>query len=276
MYPQYNLLFKGCYSNSIIEDTSQFNFTKKCVPMNKCFGRKWFWNVDTAFGNHSVYTSGSNIFPVRIIENPRFMPIWEELFEGIESNVTFWNIRKMFIHLFLNPSPDLRQKWLIEEKSLLRYNHTIGLQLRMGGKVSDSPELDYWGVPFSRLDDVIKQVLEVIESHHWKNDVQLYIASDSTKAVRYIQERVNGVFPVVESTLFRRGHTRRRSSRKNYLSIMGQVLSDFYYISKSDHVIVSWQSTLGRMMCYAKNEDQCEKVLHWNSANKKVRIPEKV
>ena len=81
--------------------------------------------------------------------------------------------------MFLNPSENLYNQLDNERKSLIKYDHMIGLQLRMGGKLADHPE-HYIGIPFSRIDDVISQVKSYIAMNHLENNVQLYIASDSS------------------------------------------------------------------------------------------------
>ena len=70
------------------------------------------------------------------------------------------------LRMILNPEPKLQKRLLMEKKQLLKYPYTIGLQLRMGGSIADSPE-KYVGIPFNRIEDVINQVREVIKKKKW-------------------------------------------------------------------------------------------------------------
>ena len=53
---------------------------------------------------------------------------------------------------------------------------------------------------------------------------------------------------------------------------MRKVISDMYYMSISDYIVVSWQSSLGRMMCYLAEEGRCDTVLNWRIENKKIEM----
>ena len=175
------------------------------------------------------------------------------------------------LRMILNPEPKLQKRLLMERKQLLKYPHTIGLQLRMGGAIADSPE-EYVGIPFSRIEDVINQVREVIKEKKWGKKVQVYISSDSSKTIQYIRNKTTNEFPVVESLLFEHGHSSSHLVKNKYTNVMRKVISDMYYMSVCDYLLVSWQSSLGRMMCYLVDEDRCGAVLNWRVENKKVEM----
>ena len=272
IYPQYSSLFDGCFSDRIIPDMSAFRYHKLCLPLNNCFN--WgLWRIGDNIKNKSIYTYGHDMSPDKIIQNSEYFGVWEELFKGTGVEVNSWNIRKELIRLFLNPQEDLVQELEEERERIIKYKHTIGVQLRMGGTVADVKEYHYWGLPLSRLDDVIIQIKEEISKHQWEHDVQVYISSDSSMAIEYVRNHTKGDFPVVESTLYKRGHSRGVSSEGKYVSVVKKILSDFYFMSKCDKVLVSWQSLLGRMMCYMMEEYQCDQVLHWKKASKYKPIP---
>lgn len=251
---------------------SLFRYNKLCLPLNKCFQERP-WRIDNNLKWQNIYSNGHDLFPEEILSNKEYFNIWKELLNGIETTINIWNIRKNLIRLFLNPSKELVQQLLIEKKHLIKYDHTIGIQLRMGGNMSDTPELNYWGIPVSRLDDVVKQLREEIQKNKWTNNVQIYISSDSTKAIEYIRKATYNEFPVVESTLYKRGHTRGVSSIGNYTTVMKKLISDLFYMANCEKVLVSWQSLLGRMICYMMEKNQCDKVLHWGHKLKNVQIP---
>lgn len=250
-----------------------FRYNKLCLPLNKCFrGRPWV--IDESIRNKNVYTYGHDLYPDDILSNRDYYYVWKELLKDIEPKINLWNIRKNLIRLFLNPKQELSLLLSKEKQRILKNKYTIGLQLRMGGNMSDTPELNYWGIPVSRLDDVISQLREEIHKQNWTNNVQIYISSDSTKAIEYIRKKTRNDFPVIESLLYKRGHSSGVSSIGNYSTVMKKVISDFYYMSYCNKVIVSWQSLLGRMMCYMMEESQCDQVLHWKNSYKGKRIPE--
>ena len=210
--------------------------------------------------------------PNKIIMNPMYNNTWAKLFDGIESKVNPWNVRKMLLRLLVNPSKELRKAFINERKKIIRLPHTIGLQLRIGGELADSPE-EYTGVPISRLDEVLDQIRAIIRKRKWEGKVQIYISSDSSKVIRMIQNKTQNEFPVVESTLFKHGHT--NLNRDEYLDVTSKVLSDFYYMTTCDRVVITWPSSLGRLMYFMMDENKCDAVLNWWSPSKKIPFPTK-
>lgn len=208
--------------------------------------------------------------PDKVISNPLYKDIWKKLFDGIEPKVNDQIVKRMLLRLLLNPSEKLRDLLLKEKERLLVLPHTIGLQLRMGGRYADSPER-YSGVPISRIGEVINQVRTIIKKNKWKGNVQVYISSDSSYTVDLIRNMTRKEFPVVVANLFVRGHTRKGNLDRN--AVLSQVMTDMYFMAISDKVVVTWPSSLGRYMCFISNDDKCSAVLNWWVPHKGRRFP---
>lgn len=195
-----------------------------------------------------------------------YSTIWETIFNDTKGGPGLWNVRRTLLRMVLNPQPSLRAKFFKERSQLLKLNHTIGLQLRMGGQLANKKE-KYEGVPLDRIDQVIDQVSQVIQAKNWTGQAQLFISSDSSSVIEIIKNKTHNLFPVVSSQLFMKGHTAMTRS----INIKQSVLIDMYYMSMADHVIVTWPSSLGRLMCYM-NDHPCDAVLNWWSFDKNKQI----
>ena len=246
---------------------------KDCSSYWNCFSTRFsVWDLDEGFGTGNVLVGGSLMDPLRVFNNQNYSKYWDSLYYGLGTNVTFWNVRRDILKLILNPEESLRKRLLFERRRLLQRPYTFGIQLRMGGNVSDTPE-SYVGVPFSRLRDVVKQVDEVVLSRGWNPlDVQIYISSDSSLAISEVARLTKGIYKVIESKLYKHGHSGSHF-HNNYEQVMKKVTSDFYYMSLCDYMIVTWPSSMGRMMCALVDEENCDAVLHWKITNKNIPIP---
>ena len=270
-YAGYKTLLDGCYTDYYLSDIKSLQYEMKCEPYTKCFnGSQRYWNVDKILDKKNTKVNGYLMEPMKIINNPEYTSTWNELFKGIDDNPTSETVRKWLLRLIINPNNKLRQLLRNEQKQILVYPHTIGLQLRMGGNYADTPE-SYQGVPFHRLPEVIKQIQQVIHNNNWEGKVQVYISSDSSMVVNYLRNYTRDDFPVVESTLFKRGHS--NIDIDDLQSVSSGVLSDFYYLSISDHVFVTWPSSLGRLMCFI-SDGKCDAVLNWKREDKVVPFPQ--
>ena len=269
-YPEYSTLFNGCFNRRELSSYSQIDIQNYCIPYFRCFHlQNKTCDISSAITYNNTIISGNFIDKDILLNNDEYMGIAKRLFYYGTENITHWNIRRDILRLFLNPSEYLQNQLENERKSLIKYEHTIGLQLRMGGKLSDYRE-NYTGIPFSRIDDVISQVKSYIAMNHWENNVQLYIASDSSFVINHIRNKTKYYFPVIESLLYKHGHSR---GHKDYILVMNKVISDFYYMSLCDYIFVTWPSSMGRMMCYFTDEEKCGKVLNWTSKDKRKNIP---
>ena len=268
-YPEYSTLFNGCFNSRALSSYSHIDIQNHCLPFFRCFPKGNEWNIRKVLSYNNTIISGYFISKDMLLDNDDNMEIMKSFFQYGNEKVTHWTIRRDILRLFLNPSENLYNQLDNERKSLIQYDHMIGLQLRMGGKLADSPE-HYIGIPFSRIDDVISQVKSYIAMKHWENNVQLYISSDSSFIINHIRNKTKDYLPVIESLLYKHGHS---LASKNYISVMNKVISDFYYMSLCDYVFVTWPSSMGRMMCYFTDEDKCGQVLNWTSLDKRKKIP---
>lgn len=266
------MVFNGCFSDSIIKNENEFSYQRICKPWHSCFPSKnKTWDIDQVLHSNNSLLDGIFMHSEPILNNPKYYKTWLQLLNGIEEYPSMWNMRKMLLRLLLNPEPTLLNSLLSEKTKILKYRYTIGLQLRMGGNISDTPE-QYVGIPFDRINEVIDQVREVITIKNWTNSVQVYISSDSSKTIQYVRNITRNEFPVVESLLFEHGHSKMYLAKNKYVNIMKKVLADMYYMSVSDYLLVSWQSSLGRMMCYLSEEEKCDYVLKWRIEDKAIKI----
>ena len=190
----------------------------------------------------------------------------KSIFKKVWGGPKLWNVRRTLLRLAMNPEQRLRALYLRERPNLIKLRYTIGLQLRMGGDLANTKET-YSGVPIDRIDEVIDQVREKIKERHWWGKVQLYISSDSSYIIELIRNKTRQEFPVVTSQLFTKGHTEFVMKK----DITRSVLVDIYYMSMADHVIVTWPSSLGRIMCFM-NSYKCGAVLNWWEKEKKKNI----
>lgn len=247
--------------------------TTRCNPYTHCFSNKdKVWTAKPVM-NASVVFGASLMDPSKFLVGTENQLKFAALFKDIIPDYSPWNVRRDVMRLWLNPCDSLREEIQNEKKVLINRTHLIGLNLRMGGRVADFVE-EYIGIPFSRLYDVAKQIHRYIESHNYNaSDVTVYIASDSTKAIRRMSELLNKDLIVVESQLYSHGHTRRSRSPDDYVRKMKKVVADMYYMALSEHKFVSWQSSFGRIICFLSDENTCDAVLDWKNTNKKVRIP---
>lgn len=262
-------VFDGCYS--VLQKRGIIPVSRTCKHHKYCFPTKaGYLNIRRIIGNQSISVKGSLMEPTKIINNPMYRAIWKDLFDGIEPEVNNHVVRRMLLRLLLNPSEDLRLLLLKEKKRLLVLRHTIGLQLRMGGKYADTPER-YSGVPISRIGEVVDQLRSIIRQNKWEGNVQVYISSDSSYTVNLIRNMTSNEFPVVVANLFKRGHTRESAPDKK--AILSQVMTDMYFMAISDKVVVTWPSSLGRYMCFISNDDKCTAVLNWRVPHKQKPFP---
>lgn len=272
-YPDYSTLFNGCFNRRELSTINHLNITVNCDPFNKCFNEKnKSVSIEKAIPYANTIIGGFSISPALIFSNEKYKKKLYSYFSRYQDYTSVWTIRRDILRLFINPSEYLYHQLLKERKVLLKYNHTIGVQLRMGGNYSDHPE-PYVGVPFSRIDDVINQIKQVISDYHWQNNVQVYISSDSSYTINYIRNKTRKMFPVIESLIYKHGHS---VVFKSYVPVMNKVISDFYYMSISDYLLVTWPSSMGKMMCYISDEEKCHQVLNWKVVNKRDKIPERV
>ena len=205
----------------------------------------------------------------RVFDHNEYKKELNAIFGNTTCGPRLWDVRRTLLRMVMNPEPRLRAMYMKERSQLIRKKYTIGLQLRMGGDLANTYE-DYRGVPLKRIDEVINQVRNVTITKKWNGKVQLFISSDSSYVIELIRNKTRNEFPVVSSQLFVKGHTEFIMSK----DITRSVLVDMYYMSMADHVIVTWPSSLGRLMCFM-NRHKCDAVLNWWNKDKKGNFKKK-
>ena len=245
-----------------------------CIDHKKCFSPSAYsWNLKRTIRDRPVILGRSLMNYKKILGDKRYHKDWNILYQGIESEVKSSTILSDILHLLLNPEKELRKLLLSEKQRLYHRPIHVGLQLRMGGNIADSQE-QYHGIPPTRLPQVIKQVDDLCTSKGWNySDVSIYVSSDSTAAISMVSSLAQNRYEVVSSTLFSRGHSGRSLDKSTYVQFMKTVIFDIYFLTDCDYFFVSWQSSLGRMICDLVGHRNCDAVLKYYSTNKFVPFP---
>lgn len=180
-----------------------------------------------------------------------------------------WDITQKILQLFLNPRKEIRDIIRLSEKILFHRTHRIGIQLRLGGQHAATQE-NFVGIPFDRLPEVADQISEKIYSLHFPlNDTVIYVSSDSIDSVIELRRLLDKSLLVVDFPLFAYGHSDVNVNKEqSHIEVVNRILADFYFLTKSDFIFVTWQSSLGRLMCNMKNKKDCGKVLNLNKVSK--------
>ena len=148
------------------------------------------------------------------------------------------------------------------------------MQLRFGGKVAVTHE-KYVGIPWRRIPDIARQVDVFIKRHKYAyNDTLVYISSDARNATSEFRRIMNPSLLVIDSPLFSFGHSdKSMDTSMSHISIVNRVMTDLYFMDRCDYLFVTWQSSLGRIMCNMKEKNSlCGRVLNLRSVDKKRRI----
>lgn len=188
------------------------------------------------------------------------------------STLSDWEMSRMILQVFLNPKEEVRQAIQLCEQVLFTRKHKIGLQLRFGGKRAATNE-KYEGVPWERIPDIVKQIEKyMIDNHYSFNDTLVFVSSDSSEAVNEIRSFMNPSVFVFDSPLFSYGHSNVAKSA-SHISVVNRIMADIYFMERCDFVFVTWQSSLGRIMCNMMEKKQmCGKVLNSGSIDKRHKM----
>lgn len=272
-YPQYKQFLSGCYSNNMMSMDQHLGTVTRCKPYTTCFSSSNnSWTIDPVV-NRNVVIGGSLMDSTKFLDNNDNMAFLTSLFNDTIPDFSLWNVRRDIMRLWFNPIDSLRNEILAEKETLITRSHLIGLNLRMGGSYAVLPE-SYVGIPPSRLPSIATQIHTYIQSRNWNyTDVEVYISSDSTKAITKMKKLLNQDIMIVESQLYMHGHTKRSMNTKEYVDKMKKVVADMYYMTISEHRFVSWQSSFGRIICFLSDENTCDAVLNWKNTNKNIPIP---
>lgn len=245
----------------------------RCKPYTICFPTKnSSWTIDPVV-NQNVVLSYSLMDSTKFLDNIDNGAILTSLFKDAIPDFSLWNVRRDIMRLWLNPSDSLRDEILAEKETLVTRPHLIGLNLRMGGTYAVVQE-SYVGIPPSRLPSIATQIHTFIQSRNWNySDVEVYISSDSTKAITRMRQLLNQDIVIAESQLYIHGHTKTSFNSDDHVNKMKKIVADMYYMAISEHRFVSWQSSFGRIICFLSDENTCDAVLNWKNTNKNIQIP---
>lgn len=121
----------------------------------------------------------------------------------------------------------------------------VGIQVRMGGNLSDYKE-NFTFIQKGELDELITLIKKEIKKLETKGGkVNIYISSDSTFAINYIKMKIND-YPI------RYLNNERGHSRNGNTTIIENSLIDLYFLSKSNVLIRTKESSFGLMASYLR------------------------
>lgn len=267
MYPQYDELFDNCIASISEFNPAEYNnYKPRTNGGSYDCGKIYMYKTRKNIMINMDFLYYPNWLACKTMNNRGFLA---------ENNTILsdWEISQILLHVFINPKKEVRQAIRLSEKVIFQRKHKIGLQLRFGGEKAATQEV-YVGVPWGRIPDVVKQVEGFVQRKKYSfNETLIYVASDSENAVDELRRVFNPALLVVDSPLFSYGHSDKSlNATAPYLMIVNRVMTDFYFMEKCDYVFVTWQSSLGRLMCNMKKRTQCVRVLNDRNTDKRNRI----
>ena len=176
------------------------------------------------------------------------------------------------LQMFVNPIKPVRDLLRLSERILFQRQYRLGIQLRLGGKHAATTE-KYRGVPFKKFPEIAKQLMNHIHKHEIAcNDTVIYISSDAPDSIIELKKYLHPDVLVVDFPFFQYGHSDQKVNHRHpHRVIVNRILADMYMMNKCDFIFVSWQSSLGRLMCTMRLDKQCGKVLNFNKVSKWVQ-----
>ena len=150
---------------------------------------------------------------------------------------------KLLFHIVLSPNGSIRDE-IDEEKRRLTRPYTFGVQVRTGGNLAnDFEELSM--ISEEAMYRVPSQILEICEKHNVVfSDWNLYVSSDSDRAINFLFDTFKSVFNVIYSTKYPHGHTCPDYIRSTSLK---SALIDVHILGSSDILLTTKGSGFGRM-----------------------------
>lgn len=248
-YKHYNQLFSSCFSQMNIPKVN--DTFRSCNPYKLCYNKSHYANNSVDFEN--IELSGSLMNPYSFYSN-NTAEIWKQEYDVL--SLFDYNILiSKLIKTILYPNMELINNIRSEQTFLFRRSFKVGLQLRMNGK---PPVNKYTGIGFENLTQLINDVTVIVKSHGFTPlQTTLYISTDTPSVIQSLQS-ISSEYAIVESTLYIHGHTGTGFSKyKLYPNITRKVISDFINVVSSDIALVTWRSSLGRMMCMAMFPKPC-------------------
>ena len=223
-----------------------FNFTKQKrrklgVPvMNStvCNSISANMSIASLFGDQDVELLDCRV-PLRVIEKEYEMKLEERFL-----NMSFNHFLKIVFRILLNPIPEVQfqvQKYI--HQYFLKYNHTLGIQIRTGGCLADSREKR----EMSSLENLIGLPDYIQEIMHTTgmvaNSTLIYISTDSTIAENYIRGIMGYPYHFLSADIFQRSHSFINPTDE----VMKRNLVDLHLLAECDALIYFAGSGFGNM-----------------------------
>lgn len=161
------------------------------------------------------------------------------------------NTRAILARLFLQPADDIKDT-IFQVLAKDDFSQCVGLQLRMGGNVSNTVEYKSF-LSQQSIRNIIQQI-DVLERDHFK---LLFLTTDATNRIQRELKLLH--MKIIESNVYSVCHSSTFFRNKEYLSCLKRAIIDSILISHCDHMYVTYGSSYGRL---------CS----WLSYNSKNRI----
>ena len=201
---------------------------------------------NTTYDLRSSFNEDSILFDVRtprsVVQTP------ENLQALIDSKLLRegqnWDyLYKLLFQIVLTPTDSIKME-IEEEKRRLTRPYTFGVQVRTGGNLAnDFEELSM--ISEEAMYRVPSQILEICEKHNVVfSDWNLYVSSDSDRAINFLFDTFKSVFNVIYSTKYPHGHTCPDYIRSTSLK---SALIDVHILGSSDILLTTKGSGFGRM-----------------------------
>ena len=129
----------------------------------------------------------------------------------------------------------------------MRQNHTcIGVQLRTGGLLADTPEKDVF-LSKEKIDIMAKRLMEFITNRTIANPV-VFVSSDSSDAIEQMKSLIP--IPVYSSNVYRIGHSSPSRNHAPLQQVFLRNVIDIEVLSYCDYLITTKDSSFGQIAIY--------------------------
>ena len=150
---------------------------------------------------------------------------------------------KLLFQIVLSPNDSIK-KDIEEEKQRLTRPYTFGIQVRTGGNLANDFERTSM-ISEEGLQEIPSQILEICKKHGVNfSEWNLYISSDSDRAINYFVKKFQSKFNVIYSTKYVSGHTTSKHLKPNSLI---SALIDLHILGSSDILLSTKGSGFGRI-----------------------------
>ena len=198
-------------------------------------------SIASLFGEQNVELRDCRI-PKRVIENE-----YKRKFEGKFLNISFEPFLQTVYRVLLNPIPEVQfQVQKYKHQYFMKYNHTLGIQIRTGGCLADCREKR----EMSSLQDLIRlpsYIQEIMNKTGMvANSTLIFISTDSTIVENYLQRVMGYPYHLLSVNIFKRSHSLINPSEE----VMKRNLVDLYLLAECDALIFCSGSGFGHMAYY--------------------------